>query len=95
VQRIFRTFCFESVALDPVLRLLPRQSEAKRSVTREVKTYARALVEQKVEEAMTYYAYPSTPLATDPDQQSTGRIIREIRRRTRVVGAFPLTDTRH
>jgi putative transposase len=50
---------------------------------------AAELVEQKVEETMTYYAYPSTQWRQIRTNKSLERIIREIRRRTRVVGAFP------
>jgi len=47
------------------------------------------LVEQKAAEAMTYYAYPSTHWRQIRTNNALERIIREIRRRTRVVGAFP------
>ena len=50
---------------------------------------AAELVEQKVEETMTYYAYPSTHWRQIRTNNPLERIIREIRRRTRVVGAFP------
>ena len=38
---------------------------------------------------MTYYAYPSTHWRQIRTNNPLERIIREIRRRTRVVGAFP------
>ena len=38
---------------------------------------------------MTYYAYPSTHWGQLRSNNPLERIIREIRRRTRVVGAFP------
>jgi putative transposase len=68
------------------------QSKAKEIVTRlkELKLRTAAeLVEQKVEETMTYYAYPSTHWRQIRTNNPLERIIREIRRRTRVVGAFP------
>jgi putative transposase len=50
---------------------------------------AAELVEQKVSETLTYYAYPSTHWRQLRTNNPLERIIREIRRRTRVVGAFP------
>ena len=50
---------------------------------------AAELVDQKVTETMTYYAYPSTRWRQLRTNNPLERIIREIRRRTRVVGAFP------
>jgi putative transposase len=50
---------------------------------------AAELVEQKVGETLTYYAYPSTHWRQIRTNNPLERIIREIRRRTRVVGAFP------
>jgi putative transposase len=50
---------------------------------------AAELVEQKVNETLTYYAYPSTHWRQIRTNNPLERIIREIRRRTRVVGAFP------
>lgn len=50
---------------------------------------AAELVEQKVAETLTYYAYPSTHWRQIRTNNPLERIIREIRRRTRVVGAFP------
>jgi len=50
---------------------------------------AAELVEQKVSETMTYYAYPTTHWRQLRTNNPLERIIREIRRRTRVVGAFP------
>jgi transposase-like protein len=50
---------------------------------------AAELVEQKVAETLTYYAYPSTHWRQIRTNNPPERIIREIRRRTRVVGAFP------
>jgi putative transposase len=50
---------------------------------------AAELVDQKVSETMTYYAYPTTHWRQLRTNNPLERIIREIRRRTRVVGAFP------
>lgn len=50
---------------------------------------AAELVEQRVGETLTYYAYPSTHWRQIKTNNPLERIIREIRRRTRVVGAFP------
>jgi transposase-like protein len=50
---------------------------------------AAELVEQKVSETLTYYAYPGTHWRQIRTNNPLERIIREIRRRTRVVGAFP------
>jgi len=50
---------------------------------------AAELVEQKVGETLTYYEYPSTHWRQIKTNNPLERIIREIRRRTRVVGAFP------
>jgi len=41
------------------------------------------------DETLTYYAYPSTHWRQIRTSNPPERIIREIRRRTRVVGAFP------
>src|ERR1700759_1546942 len=50
---------------------------------------AAELVEQKAVETLTYYAYPSNHWRQIRTNNPLERIIREIRRRTRVVGAFP------
>jgi putative transposase len=50
---------------------------------------AAELVEQRGAETLTYYAYPSTHWRQIRTNNPLERIIREIRRRTRVVGAFP------
>jgi transposase-like protein len=50
---------------------------------------AAELVEQKIGETLTYYAYPSTHWLKIRTNNPMERIMREIRRRTRVVGAFP------
>ena len=50
---------------------------------------AAELLEQKVAETLTYYAFPSTHWRQIRTNNPIERIIREIRRRTRVVGAFP------
>ena len=69
------------------------KSKAKEIVARlkELKLRTAAeLVEQKVEETMTYYSYPSTHWRQIRTNHPLERIIREIRRRSRVVGAFPV-----
>ena len=50
---------------------------------------AAELVEQKAAETLTYFSYPSTHWRQIRTNNPLERIIREIRRRTRVVGAFP------
>ncbi|HSL70862.1 MAG TPA: IS256 family transposase [Longimicrobiales bacterium] len=50
---------------------------------------AAELVEQKVNQTLVYYAFPSTHWRQIRTNNPLERIIREIRRRTRVVGAFP------
>src|SRR5690606_25721946 len=50
---------------------------------------AAELVESKAVETLTYFAYPSTHWRQIRTNNPLERIIREIRRRTRVVGAFP------
>jgi putative transposase len=68
------------------------QAKAAEIVTRlkEMKLRTAAeFVEQKVGETLTYYKYPSTHWRQLRTNNPLERIIREIRRRTRVVGAFP------
>jgi transposase-like protein len=50
---------------------------------------AAALIEQGVEETFSYYAFPSEHWRSLRTNNPLERIMREIRRRTRVVGAFP------
>jgi len=50
---------------------------------------AAELVETKAHETLTYYAFPSNHWRQLRTNNPLERIIREIRRRTRVVGAFP------
>ena len=68
------------------------QSKAKEVAAR-LKTMklqrAAELVESKAVETLTYYAYPSNHWRQIRTNNPLERIIREIRRRTRVVGAFP------
>jgi transposase-like protein len=47
------------------------------------------LVEQAVPETLTYYAFPDIHWQKIRTNNPLERIMREIRRRTRVVGAFP------
>jgi len=50
---------------------------------------AAELVETAVEETLTYYAFPEEHWRRIRTNNPLERILREIRRRTRVVGAFP------
>jgi len=50
---------------------------------------AAELVENKADETLTYFAFPSNHRRQIKTNNSLERNIREIRRRTRVVGAFP------
>src|SRR5262245_66696169 len=50
---------------------------------------AAELVETAVEETLTYYAFPEEHWRRICTNNPLERILREIRRRTRVVGAFP------
>lgn len=52
-------------------------------------TKAAELVEQSVHETLTYYAFPDIHWQKIRTNNPLERIMREIRRRTRVVGAFP------
>lgn len=52
-------------------------------------TRAAELVEAKAHETLTYFAFPSNHWRQIKTNNPLERIIREIRRRTRVVGAFP------
>src|SRR5689334_17251211 len=52
-------------------------------------TKAAELVETAVEETLTYYAFPEEHWRRIRTNNPLERILREIRRRTRVVGAFP------
>ena len=50
---------------------------------------AAELVETAVEETLTYYTFPEEHWRRIRTNNPFERILREIRRRTRVVGAFP------
>ena len=50
---------------------------------------AAELVEESIDETLTYYLYPQTHWVRIRTNNPLERIMREIRRRTRVVGAFP------
>jgi transposase-like protein len=52
-------------------------------------TRAADLVEAAVEETLAYYAFPEEHWRRIRTNNPLERILREIRRRTRVVGAFP------
>src|SRR6516162_7830687 len=47
------------------------------------------IIEQTVQETLTYYAFPDIHWHKIRTNNPLERIMREIRRRTRVVGAFP------
>ena len=47
------------------------------------------LIKGKIEETLTYYRYPPTHWIRIRTNNPLERIMKEIRRRTRVVGAFP------
>ena len=50
---------------------------------------SRAALETAVEETLAYYAFPEEHWRRIRTNNPLERILREIRRRTRVVGAFP------
>ena len=50
---------------------------------------AAELVEERIGETLTYYAFPDSHWIKLRTNNPLERIMREIRRRTRVVGAFP------
>lgn len=52
-------------------------------------TKAAELVEENVDQTLTYYAFPDSHWIKLRTNNPLERIMREIRRRTRVVGAFP------
>ena len=52
-------------------------------------TRAAELVEQSIDETLAYYAFPEEHWRRIRTNNPLERILREIRRRTRVVGAFP------
>ena len=52
-------------------------------------TRAAELVERSIEETFGYYAFPEEHWRRIRTNNPLERILREIRRRTRVVGAFP------
>jgi putative transposase len=47
------------------------------------------LVDEAIEQTLTYYRFPANHWVRIRTNNPMERIIREIRRRTRVVGAFP------
>ncbi len=50
---------------------------------------AAQLIETSIEETLSYYAYPSEHQRSLRTNNPPERVMREIRRRTRVMGAFP------
>jgi transposase-like protein len=88
--------------LDDVARMLKaiHAQEDRKSAAAKAKTVAAkltalkllkaaALVAETVTETLTYYAFPSPHWRQIRTNNPLERIIREVRRRTRVVGAFP------
>ena len=67
--------------------------EKARAVVEELKIMklkeAAKKVEDSIEEPLTYYDFPSEPWVKIRTNNALERLNREIRRRTRVVGAFP------
>jgi len=47
------------------------------------------LIEEEIEETLTYYSFPDNHWVRIRTNNALERIMREIRRHTRVVGAFP------
>ena len=60
-----------------------------RELRRQRMTKAAELVEENVDQTLTYYAFPDSHWIKLRTNNPLERIMREIRRRTRVVGAFP------
>jgi len=56
---------------------------------RQKMTKAAALVEESIGETLTYYVFPDIHWRKIRTNNPLERIMKEIRRRTRVVGAFP------
>lgn len=50
---------------------------------------AAELIEEKIEETLTYYSYPDNRWVRIRINNALERIMREVRRPTRLVGAFP------
>ena len=55
-------------------------------------TWAAELAEAAVEETLTYYAFPEEHWRRVRTNNPLERLLREIRRRTRVVGAFRMAN---
>ena len=72
---------------------LPAAQEKAQSVIAQLRTMklakAAELVEASIQETLTYYQFPDTHWRRIRTNNPLERIMREIRRRTRVVGAFP------
>ena len=72
------------------LRAAKEKAEAVVSELRRQKmTRAAELVEERIAETLTYYAFPDSHWIKIRTNNPLERIMKEIRRRTRVVGAFP------
>ena len=67
--------------------------EKKSAVTKKLKsmklTNAARIIEEGAKETLTYYDFPSQHWRSLRTNNPLERLMREIRRRTRVVGAFP------
>src|SRR5215831_3702201 len=71
------------------LRPCSRRSTPARTSRQHARRPTAELVETAVEETLTYYAFPEEHWRRIRTNNPLERILREIRRRTRVVGAFP------
>ena len=69
--------------------LTRRQKRSSRICEFSKMSKAADLVEQAVHEALIYYAFPDIHWQKIRTNNPLERIMREIRRRTRIVGAFP------
>src|SRR5262249_53128128 len=73
----------------PCSRRFTRERTSRQRARRPSEGRAAELVEVAVEETLSYYAFPEEHWRRIRTNNPLERILREIRRRTRVVGAFP------